>query len=100
MKPMEIVSNFILSIAAIALLSVGIYLALNDRTATSASVLTFASLFVALLLLAKFKRLKIVGILEAEMWEEKQEEAAAILENLKEASARITDVKDLLTVPK
>jgi hypothetical protein len=95
MKLMEIVSNAILTTGAIALLlSVGICLALEDRTATATSVLTFASLFVALLLLAKFKRLKMIGVLEAEMWEDKLQEAAVILQNLKEASARILAVKD------
>jgi hypothetical protein len=93
---MKLVSNLILSIGAAALLAEGIYLAFIDRTNAAWLALLFASLFVGLLLLAKFKRLKIVGVLEAEMWEEKQEEAAVILENLKEASVRISDVKDLI----
>jgi hypothetical protein len=46
-------------------------------------VLGFEFLFVVSLLLAKFKRVKGFGF-EAEMWEEKQEEAAALVASLKQ----------------
>jgi hypothetical protein len=78
--PMKLVANAILSLGVLALLSVGIYLAATDRAA--APVLGFAFLFAVLLLLSKFKRFKGFGF-EAEMWEEKQEEAAVLVDQLK-----------------
>jgi hypothetical protein len=91
----EAVANCIITFGAVILLGVGISLAVIDRPGPAASVLGFAFLFLVLLLLAKFKRFKGFGF-EAEMWEQKQEEAAVVLENLKEASAGISDVKDLI----
>lgn len=87
----EAVANCIIAFGAVILLGVGIFLAVIDRPA--ASVLGFAYLFLVLLLLAKFKRFKGFGV-EMEMWEQKQEEAATIVENLKEASQRLSTVKD------
>jgi hypothetical protein len=78
---MNYVSNIIISVGAILLLSVGIHLAISDKVAAFTSILSFAFLFVVLLLLAKFKRIKGFGF-EAEMWEEKQEEAAVLVERL------------------
>jgi hypothetical protein len=90
---MQLISNSIISAGAALLLVIGIYLVATDKPAQSSAALGFAFLYVVLLLLAKFKRFKGFGF-EAEMWEQKQEEAAAIIENLKEASTRISNVKD------
>jgi hypothetical protein len=88
----KLISNLIAAVAAVALLAAGLYVALStDKTATTGYLLAFAFLFVVLLSLAKFRRFKAWGF-EAEMWETKQEEAAAIIngleENLKELAAR------------
>ena len=90
---MKLVSNAIISLGALALLSVGIYLAATDRAAAATPVLGVAFLFVVLLLLSKFKRFKGFGF-EAEMWEEKQEEAAELVDRLEELSKRRSMVKD------
>ena len=80
---MKWVANTIVSLGAIALLITGIYLAIQNRGAANVTaVLGIGFLFVVLLLLAKFKRFKGFGF-EAEMWEEKQEEAAALVAALK-----------------
>ena len=68
---MNRVSNIIISLGAVALLSAGIFLAISDRVAAATLLLGIGFLFVVLLLLAKFKRFKGFGF-EAEMWEEKQ----------------------------
>jgi hypothetical protein len=86
---MNLVSKIITSLGAIALLSAGIFLAISDRAAAAAPLLGFGFLFVVLLLLAKFKRFKGFGF-EAEMWEEKQEEAAVLVERLTLLSATIS----------
>ena len=52
-------------------------------------------LFVVLLLLAKFKRFKGFGF-EAEMWEEKQEEAAALVKSLKRELDRFRTPREYL----
>lgn len=75
------VANIIITLGAIFLLGVGIYLAVQDKTATAGTALGFAALFVVLLLLAKFKHVKAFGF-EAEMWEQKQVEAAALVDKL------------------
>jgi preprotein translocase subunit SecY len=77
------VTNRILYIGAPALLVVGIVVAILDRGAPSIiAVRGTGFLLVVLLLLAKFKRFKGFGF-EAEMWEEKQEEAAVLVDELK-----------------
>jgi hypothetical protein len=78
---MQFIADAIISIGAIALLGVGVYQGMNDRTASSTSLLGFGFLLVVLLVLAKFKRFKGFGF-EAEMWEEKQIEAAALVDRL------------------
>jgi hypothetical protein len=81
---MQLVANIIVSLGAVALIIVGIYLAILDRSVpTITAVFGIGFLFVVLLLLAKFKRFKGFGF-EAEMWEEKQEEAAALVDSLKQ----------------
>lgn len=75
----QLFTNIIVSIGATALLIVGLVLAILDRGAPSIiAVLGTGFLLVVLLLLAKFKRFKGFGF-EAEMWEEKQEEAAVLV---------------------
>jgi Na+-transporting methylmalonyl-CoA/oxaloacetate decarboxylase gamma subunit len=92
----QLVANTILSIGALALLIVGIYLAILDRSApTITAVLGIGVLFMFLLLLAKFKRFKGLGF-EAEMWEEKQEEAAALIDSLKKELDRLRTPRDYL----
>lgn len=78
---MKWIANTIITIAAAGLLALGGYLNFNDRTASATSALGFGFLLVVLLLLAKFKRFKGYGF-EAEMWEEKQAEAAKLVERL------------------
>jgi hypothetical protein len=90
---MQLVVNIIVSLGAVALLIVGLYLAILDRGApTITAVLGTGFLFVVLLLLAKFKRFKGFGF-EAEMWEEKQEEAAVLVEDLKQALQRFSTAR-------
>ena len=58
----QLAANIILSIGAVALLIVGIFLAIRDRGApTITAVLGVGFLFIVLLLLAKFKRFKGFG---------------------------------------
>jgi len=93
---MQWVANSIVSFGAFALLIVGIYLAILDRSApTIIAVLGTGFLFVVLLLLAKFKRFKGFGF-EAEMWEEKQKEAAALVEDLKQELQRLSTARGSL----
>lgn len=75
------ISNIIITSGAAGLLALGAYLAAQDKTATAGTVLGFGFLLVALLLLAKFKRIKGFGF-EAEMWDEKQVQAAALVDKL------------------
>lgn len=89
----QLVANIIVSLGAFALLIVGICLAILDRGAPSIiAVLDTGFLFVVLLLLAKFKRFKGFGF-EAEMWEEKQEEAAVLVDELKKKLERFSTAR-------
>lgn len=92
---MKWVANIIISLGAVALLSTGIYLAVIDRTTTATAILGFAFLFIVLLLLAKFKHIKGFGF-EAEMWEEKQEEAALLVDRLTVLSATVSQQMALI----
>lgn len=74
-------SNVIIALGAIALLSAGTYLGLQNESASAGTVLGFGFLLVVLLLLAKFKRIKGFGF-EAEMWDEKQIQAAVLVDKL------------------
>jgi hypothetical protein len=78
------ISNFIIAVAAIGLLIVGSCLALayNDRTQAAGVVLGFAFLCLILLVCSRFKHVKGFGF-EAEMWDQKQIEAAALIDRLK-----------------
>jgi len=93
---MQLVANIIISLGAFTLLIVGIYLAILDRGASTMTVvLGTGFLFVVLLLLAKFKRFKGFGF-EAEMWEEKQEEAAGLVKELQQELQRLSTARAFL----
>jgi len=72
--------NLIIALATIGLLSVGGYLAWKGRTHAK-WVLVFAFLFAVLLVCSRFKHVKGFGF-EAEMWDQKQIEAAALIDRL------------------
>jgi hypothetical protein len=86
---MQPVTNTILTIGSIGLLAAGAYLCLLDRPASAATSLGFGFLLLVLLLLAKFKRFKGFGF-EAEMWEEEQVKAAALVDRLSLLSEAVT----------
>jgi hypothetical protein len=67
---------------------VGVGLAFTDRSGAATSAWGIAFLLTVLLLLAKFKRFKGFGF-EAELWEQKQAEAAALIEQMKSLSKLI-----------
>ena len=77
----NIISNLILAAGAIGLLGVGGFLLYGNRTAAAATALSFAFLFCVLLVGARFKHFKGFGF-EAEMWDQKQVEAAALIDRL------------------
>jgi hypothetical protein len=81
----ETATGWLSAISAVILLSAGVVLAFANRLTTATAAWGFGFLFVILLLLSKFKRFKGFGF-EAEMWEEKQIEAAALIDQLKSAS--------------
>ena len=85
----------ICALAATALLSLGVYLALKNYAITSGLLLSFALLFTLLLLGSKFKHVKGFGF-EAEMWEQKQEEAVNLIDKFsalsKVTSEQIVDL--------
>jgi hypothetical protein len=85
----ERVIPWIIAIAACSLLSVGVHLALTDRSGSAATAWGFGFLLFILLLLTKFKPFKGFGF-EAELWEQKQAEAAALIDQLKTLSKLIS----------
>ena len=82
--PIERVIPWIIAIAA----CVGVFLALTDRSGSATAAWSFGFLLFILLLLSKFKRFKGFGF-EAELWEQKQAEAAALVDQLKSLSKLI-----------
>jgi hypothetical protein len=76
------VTAWISAVAAVALFVVGVVLAFTDRAASAGAAWGFAFLLMILLLLSKFKRFKGFGF-EAELWEEKQAEAASLVDQLR-----------------
>jgi hypothetical protein len=81
----EIAGAVIIVVGCVAMFSIGAYLVLTDRPTSAAVTWGFAFLLVVLLLLAKFKRFKGFGF-EAELWEEKQAEAAALVDQMRSLS--------------
>jgi len=86
---LERATSWIIAVAACVMLGVGIGLAFTDRTASAGAAWGVGFLLVALLLISKFKRFKGFGF-EAEMWEQKQEEAAALVDQLKSLATVIS----------
>ncbi len=78
-----------LFLIAVALFVSGVILSFRGFGVESASTYSAAALLLLFAFLAKFKRFKALGV-EAELWEEKQEEAATLIENLKRTSAAIS----------
>jgi hypothetical protein len=78
---MEIATKIILAVGAVSLLITGIMLACQDKIASASSVLGFATLMLVLLLISKFKSVEAFG-LKAETWDEKQVEAAVLIDKL------------------
>jgi hypothetical protein len=87
--PIERVVPWIIAIAASSLLGVGIRLALTDHQVSAATAWSFGFLLFILLLLTKFKRFKGFGF-EAKLWENKQIEAAALIDRLKSLSKLVS----------
>jgi len=85
---MQYIANGIITLSAIGLLSLGGLLAFKDQKAAIA-VLGFGFLMAVLLVISKFKRFKGFGF-EAEMWEEKQIEAAQLIDRLSTMSEAIS----------
>lgn len=86
---MERATPWIIAVAACVLLLVGIGLAFSDRAASAGAAWATGFLLVVLLLISKFKRFKGFGF-EAEMWEQKQAEAAALIDQLQSLSKVIS----------
>jgi len=76
----DFIYNLIIALATISLLSVGVYLAWYGRSHAQL-VLIFAFLFAVLLVCSRFKHVKGFGF-EAEMWDQKQIEAAKLIDRL------------------
>ena len=87
---MKFFTNLLISIFAISLTVGGFYLAMNDKPVPSGMLLGFGFLFVVLLILAKFKRFKGFGF-EAELWEDKQIEAAELVNRLRLISVSVAE---------
>lgn len=80
-----------LFIISCALVVVGIFLAWFDKTASAVACFSASIIYLMLALLSRFRRFKGFGI-EAEMWEQKQEEAAKIVEQLRDFAAQSSKV--------
>jgi hypothetical protein len=85
---LEFIAVAITAVGAAGLLIVGGILALQDRTTTASAVLGFAFLFVVLLFVSKFKHIHGFGF-EAEMWDEKQVQAAELVDKLSTTSVAV-----------
>lgn len=86
---MERLTPWIIAFCAIVLFGVGIGLAFTDRSAVAISSWGMAFLLTVLLLLSKFKHFKGFGF-EAELWEQKQAEAAEIVDQMKSLSKLVS----------
>jgi hypothetical protein len=92
---MEYVALTITALGAIGLLIIGGFLAMRHHTAASSAVLGFAFLFVLLLFVSKFKHVHGFGF-EAEMWEQKQVEAAVLVDKLSTTSVAVAQQVGLI----
>jgi hypothetical protein len=83
--PMERAIPWIIAVCGIVLFGVGAGLASTDCSAAATSAWGFAFLLMVMLLLSKFRRFKGFGF-EAELWEQKQADAAALVDQMKSLS--------------
>jgi len=81
----ERASPWIVAFAACAMILVGVGLAFTDRAASADAAWGIGFLLMALVLISKFKRFKGFGF-EAEMWEQKLEKAATLIDQLQSMS--------------
>lgn len=77
------VNQIVLILLSIALFVLGYTLASGDKTTAAGLFVTAGVLVLIFAFLAKFKRFKGMGI-EAELWEEKMEEAARMIDRLRD----------------
>jgi hypothetical protein len=82
-KQMEFESfiRFVVLIFAVALFTVSAFLYLKQETGAASAAMGFVFLLVFVLTISNFKRIKGFGF-EAEMWEEKQVQAAKLIDRL------------------
>ncbi len=95
MSVRDIISSVIIAGGAVGLLIIGGILAYNNQTGAAKAALGFAFLFSVLLVAARFKRFKGFGF-EAEMWDQKQIEAAALIDRLSILSATSAEQTGLI----
>jgi hypothetical protein len=91
-------TNAITALAAVGLLSMGIVVALRQTTAKAAAVtalLSFGFLTLVLLQISKFKHVNGFGF-EAETWDQKQVQAARLVDELSEMSKALSQQIALL----
>lgn len=77
--------RFVMLISGILLLCVGAYLSIYDKTSSATSCFSFGFLLIVISVLSRFKHIKGFGF-EAELWEEKQAEAARLVDTLRDAT--------------
>jgi hypothetical protein len=86
---MENYIRFVVVIFAVGLFVVATYLYLSGATASATSAMGFVFLLVVVLTISNYKRIKGFGF-EAEMWEEKQVQAAKLIDRLELLSKATT----------
>jgi hypothetical protein len=79
---MENFIRFGIVILAFILFVIGAYLYYQKATGPASSAMLFVVLLVFVLTISNFKRIKFFGIVEAETWEEKQVQAAKLIDRL------------------
>lgn len=79
-----------LGLGSIALFVLGGVLAADDKVAASGTVFVATIVLLIFVRLSRFRRFKAFGM-EAELWEEKQEEAAALIQQLKGLSVAMAE---------
>jgi hypothetical protein len=95
-RPMEKATNIITALAAVGLFGVGAYLCWRtDSTAAATTALSFAFLVILMLHMSKFKHVKGFGF-DAETWDEKQVEAAKLVDQLSSTSEVLSQQVALL----
>jgi hypothetical protein len=79
---MENFIRFLIIILVFILFVIGAWLYFQKATGPASSAMVFVVLLIVVLTITNYKRIKFVGILEAEMWEEKQVQAARLIDRL------------------